>query len=354
MNRLRSDFIPFLLNNSTILLFIIMFIGFGLTSPKSPLGDTGIEFPRFWLPENMLNIVKQGAIFAGIIGVGMTFVLLTAGIDLSVGSNMYLSVVCAGLLMRSAGLDVLPALLVSILVGVLFGAFNAFCIVKLKIIPFMTTLGTLVIGRGLGTALTESQALDFPERMNTFGQTMVLGLIPMPIVVFVVVVMVAWVILTRTPFGRQIYAIGNDAEAAKKAGINTGRNLMLVYILSGFCAGLAGFILASQLGGRVDRSFAEGREFDAIAAAVLGGTSLFGGVGNVFGTVLGALLIQMVGTGLQFNLVNLYLQPMVRAFIIFLAIFFDSLREANQKKLKRRFIRPVEGIAAPSRAVSGD
>jgi ribose/xylose/arabinose/galactoside ABC-type transport system permease subunit len=98
----------------------------------------------------------------------------------------------------------------------------------------------------------------------------------------------------------------------------------------------------SQLGGRVDRSFGEGREFDAIAAAVLGGASLFGGVGNVFGTVIGALLIQLVQTGLAFNGVNLYLQPMVKALIIFLAIFFDSLRDANMKKLKRRFIRPVE------------
>jgi ribose/xylose/arabinose/galactoside ABC-type transport system permease subunit len=178
--------------------------------------------------------------------------------------------------------------------------------------------------------------------MNAFGQTLILGFIPMPIVVFVIVVIVAWLILTRTAFGRQVYAIGNDMEAGKKAGINTERVTLMVYIISGFCAGLAGFILASQLGGRVDRSFGETREFDAIAAAVLGGTSLFGGVGNVFGTVIGAVLIQMVGTGLQFNLVNLYLQPMVRAFIIFIAIFFDSLREANLKKLKRRFIRPVE------------
>jgi ribose transport system permease protein len=323
----------FLLNHSTIVLFIAVFVIFGVWSP------------RFFLAENIINIVKQAAVFAGIIGVGMTFVLLTAGIDLSVGSNMYLSVVCAGLLMRSIGLEIVPALLVSLIVGMLFGAFNAFCIVRLKITPFMTTLGTLVIGRGLGTALTQSQQIDFPERMNAFGQTPFLGVIPMPIVVFAIVVIVAWFILTRTAFGRQIYAIGNDLEAGKKAGIDTDRVISLVYIISGLLAGLAGFILASQLGGRVDRSFGETREFDAIAAAVLGGTSLFGGVGNVFGTVIGALLIQMVGTGLQFNLVNLYLQPMVRAFIIFLAIFFDSLREANLKKLKRRFIRPVESRA---------
>jgi ribose/xylose/arabinose/galactoside ABC-type transport system permease subunit len=353
MPKRRFNLFQFLLNNSTIVLFIAIFILFGLSSPRLVIEGIGLEFPRFWLPENMLNIIKQAAVFAGIIGVGMTFVLLTAGIDLSVGSNMYLSVVCAGLLMRSSGLEILPALLVSIAVGTLFGAVNAFCIVRLKIIPFMTTLATLVIGRGIGTALTESRQIDFPERMNAFGQTLVFGVIPMPIVVFALVVLAAWFILTRTPFGRQVYAVGNDSEAARKAGINTDRTLVLVYVISGFCAGLAGFILASQLGGRVDRSFGETREFDAIAAAVLGGTSLFGGVGNVFGTVLGALLIQMVGTGLQFNLVNLYLQPMVRAFIIFLAIFFDSLREANLQKLKRRFIRSVEAPASSASQSAG-
>lgn len=319
----------FLLNNSTIVLFVIVFIIFGLASP------------RFYLPENIVNIVKQAS-FTGFVAVGMTFVLLTAGIDLSVGSNMYLSAVCAGMLMRSSGLEVFPALLVALAVGTLFGAFNAFAIVKLKIIPFMVTLATLVIGRGLGTALTESQQIDFPERMNAFGQTLIIGM-PMPIIAFAILVIVAYFILTRTPFGRQVYAIGNDIEAGKKAGIDTDRVIALVYLISGFCAGLAGFILASQVGGRVDRSFGEGREFDAIAAAVLGGTSLFGGVGNVIGTVVGALLIQMVQTGLAFNLVNLYLQPMAKAFVIFVAIFFDSLRTANLAKLKRRFIRPVGG-----------
>lgn len=318
----------FLLNNSTLVLFIVVFIIFGIWSP------------RFFLPENIISIVKNAA-FTGIIAVGMTFVLLTGGIDLSVGSNMYLSAVAAGLLMRQAGFEVLPALMVSLLVGTAFGAFNAFCIVKLRIIPFMTTLGTLVIGRGLGTWLTDSKQIDFPERFNAFGQTLILGL-PMPIIAFALVIAIAYLVLTRTQFGRQIYAIGNDMEAGKKAGINIDWVQARVYLISGFLAGLAGFIMASQLGGRVDRSFAEGREFDAIAAAVLGGTSLFGGTGNVFGTVIGALLIQMVQTGLQFNLVNLYLQPMVKAFIIFLAIFFDSLRTNNLQKLKQRFIRPLE------------
>lgn len=329
MNTPRVNVKQLLLNNSTIILFIIVFLLFGLSSS------------RFFLPENIINIIKQAG-FTGIVAVGMTFVLLTGGIDLSVGSNMYLSSVVAGLLMRSSGFEVLPALIVAILVGAIFGAVNAFCIVKLKIIPFMVTLATLVIGRGIGTALTQSQQIDLPERMNAFGQIQLVG-IPMPIIAFLGVVGVAYFVLTQTTFGRQVYAVGNDMEAGKKAGINTDRVIILVYVISGICAALAGFILVSQLGGRVDRSFGEGREFDAIAAAVLGGASLFGGVGNVFGTVIGALLIQLVQTGLAFNGVNLYLQPMVKALIIFLAIFFDSLRDANMKKLKRRFIRPVEG-----------
>ncbi len=316
-----------LLNNSTIVLFIVVFLIFGLSSPL------------FLQLESIINIIKQAS-FTGMVAIGMTFVLLTAGIDLSVGSNMYLSSVIAGLLMRQAGLGVVPALLVAMLVGTLYGAINAFFIVRLKIIPFMVTLGTLVVGRGIGTALTESQQIDFPETMLAFGQINLIR-IPMPIIVFALVFIAAYLILNRTAFGRQVYAVGNDIEVAKKAGINTDRVIFLVYMISGFCAGLAGFILISQLG-RLDRSFAEGREFDAIAAAVLGGTSLFGGVGNAFGAVIGALLIQMVQAGLVFNSVNLYLQPMVRAVIIFIAIFFDSLREANLEKLKRRFIRPIE------------
>lgn len=326
MNGRRANLTQLALNNSTIILFVAVFLLFGLSSP------------RFLQPDSITNIVKQAS-FTGIIAIGMTFVLLTAGIDLSVGSNMYLSSVVAGLLMRQQGFEVLPALLTAVIVGTLYGAFNAFCIVRLKIIPFMVTLATLVIGRGIGTALTESQQVDFPERMLRFGQINI-GL-PMPIIVFALVIAAAYIILTRTPFGRQIYAVGHDIDAAKKAGINTDRSIFFVYMISGFCAGLAGFILISQIG-RLDRSFAEGYEFNAIAAAVLGGTSLFGGVGNIFGSVIGALLIQMVQSGLVFNNVNLYLQPMVKAVIIFIAIFFDSLREANLAKLKRRFIRPLE------------
>jgi ribose/xylose/arabinose/galactoside ABC-type transport system permease subunit len=267
----------------------------------------------------------------------MTFVLLTGGIDISVGSNMYLSALIAGLLIRDQNFGVFPALLAALLTGALFGAFNAFCIVRLRIIPFIVTLATLVAGRGIGTVLTQSVSLDYPQAVLDFGGTQVLG-IPLPIVVFALVVLAAFWLLTRTPFGRQVYAVGNDIEAAKKAGINTSGVITLVYIICGLCAGLGGFILIAQIG-RLDQPFASGEEFNVIAASVLGGTSLFGGVGNAFGAVIGAVLVQMVQAGLVFNQVNLYLQPMIQALIIFLAVFFDSLRGTRLARLKRRYIR---------------
>jgi ribose/xylose/arabinose/galactoside ABC-type transport system permease subunit len=313
------------LQYTTVILFVAVFLFFGLPSP------------RFLEAQSISNIIKQAA-FTGIVAVGMTFVLLTASIDLSVGSNMYLSSLIAGLLMRHAGFDVLPALVAALVVGMLYGAVNAFFIVRLNIIPFIVTLATLVAGRGIGTALTESVSLDYPAGMLAFGGSQLFGVIPMPIAMFVVIVMIAHLILTRTPFGRQVYAVGNDMEAAKKAGINTGRIIAAVYIISGLCAALGGFILIAQIG-RLDQPFAEGKEFDAIAAAVLGGTSLFGGVGNAFGAVIGSVLIQMVQAGLVFTGVNLYLQPMIQAAIIFLAVFFDSLRDIRLTRLKRRYIR---------------
>jgi ribose transport system permease protein len=324
MHNTRQRITELLLQNTTLILFVVVFMFFTIQSP------------RFVGLDNISNIIKQAA-FTGVVVVGMTFVLLTAGIDLSVGSNIYLSPIIAGLLMRDAGFGVIPAFMAALLVGATFGAVNAFCIVKLKIIPFIVTLATLVAGRGLGLALTRTFAVDFPPSMLEFGVWSFLG-IPMPIIMFVLVVVVAHLVLTRTPFGRQVYAVGNDIEAAQKAGINTGRIIATVYIISGMCAALGGFVLMAQIG-KLNQGFGEGKELDIIAASVLGGTSLFGGSGGVFGALIGSILIQMVQAGLVFIQVNLYLQPMIQAAIIFLAVFFDALRNSRLARLKRRFIR---------------
>jgi ribose transport system permease protein len=327
--------VNFIINNSTILLFIIILAFFGLTARN------------FFSIDNGLSIIKNAS-FIGILAVGMTFVLLTAGIDLSVGSNMYLSAVVAGLVMRTFDIPVGVGLMIAVGIGGLFGAFNGFCVVALRIVPFMVTLATLVAGRGIGTYITQSEQVDLPERVNAFGQLQILT-VPMPVIVFVVVLLIALYILNMTPLGRQIYAVGNDPEAAKKAGIKTDRVTFSVYVISGILAGLAGFILASQVM-RVDRSFGEAYELDAIAAAVIGGTSLFGGVGTALGAVFGAILLQMVESGLVFLSVNLYLQPMVKALVIFFAVFFDSIRTANLTRMRRRFIRSVAADDAEPRS----
>ncbi|GAB4523449.1 MAG: ABC transporter permease [Anaerolineae bacterium] len=312
------------LRYTTPIMFVLIFLFFGVQSP------------RFLEIENISNIIKQAS-FIGIVAVGMTFVLLTAGIDISVGSSMYLAPLIAGLLMRNQGFDVLPALAVALLAGGVMGLMNGFFVVQLKISPFLVTLATLFFFRGAGTFLTSSRSLDFPRDLIDFGLINVVG-IPLPIIVFLSLTLLAHLVLTRTAYGRQIYAIGHDIEAAKKAGIKTQRIIMSVYVISGVCAALGGFILISQIG-RLDQSFGEEAEFQVIAAAVLGGASLFGGVGTAFGPLIGATLVQMVQAGLVFTNVNLYLQPMVEGTIIFLAVFFDSLRTSNIKRLKRRFIR---------------
>ena len=299
----------------------------------------GIAQPSFLGLDNAGNTIKQAS-FIGIAAVGMVFVLLTAGIDLSVGSAMYLAPLIAGLAMRDYGVGVGGAFAIAILAGMVIGAINAAFIVGLRIIPFIVTLATLFLFRGAGAFLTESRQLDFPPTLRAFGQSAVLG-VPVPVVLFALVALAAHILLRHTTFGRQIYAFGNDPEAARKAGLPVRRVQATVYILCSTCAALSGLVLISQIG-RLDAGFGEGREFDVIAAAVLGGASLFGGVGTIFSAVIGALTIQTVKAGLVFSGVNLYLQPLLQGLIIFVAVFLDGVRQLRIEIAGRRLIRPRE------------
>jgi ribose transport system permease protein len=324
----RAGVAELLLKNLTLVIFVVIFL------------YIGIQSPRFFGLDSIANIVKQAS-FIGVIAVGMTFVLLTGGIDLSVGSNMYLSAMSAGYLLQNPafhnGWGVAAAILLGLATGAVFGAVNAFCIVVLGITPFLVTLATLVAGRGLGTAITESFGIEFPKPYLDFGASSVFG-VPMPILVFAAVVLVAHIVLSRTQFGRQIYAVGNDPDAARKAGIAVDRIVFSVYVISGLCAAIGGVTLIALIG-RLNQTFGVGKEFDVITAAVLGGTSLFGGVGQAFGAVVGSTLVQMVQSGMIFVGVNLYLQPMVLAAIIFLAVMVDAVRSARFAKLRRRMLR---------------
>jgi len=323
MNRERVTKI--VLSNSALIVFVMLFVIFGVAAP------------RFFSVKNAENIMYSAS-YIGIMAIGMTFVLLTGGIDLSIGSNMYLSSIVAGVAINSWGFPVWAALLVALVVGAVFGIVNAILISRAGLLPFVTTLGTLIAGRGLGLYITRSTSVDFPSSVSMMGAVRLGGVLPLPIIIFAGVVVISHVFLTRTQRGRQIYAVGNSAEAASKAGINTTQILMTVYILSGVFAALGGFVSVAQLG-RIQPNFGEMDELDAIAAAVLGGTSLFGGIGSVFpGTVLGTVMIQMIQAGLVFVNMDLYIQPIVTAGIIFAAVFIDSLRTRQIQKMQRRRI----------------
>lgn len=326
MNRSLDKTTDFVFRNATYLIFACVLLYYG------------VQAPSFLMPESLANIVKQAS-FIGIAAVGMTFVLLTGGIDLSVGSVMFLAPLIAGYVMRDLGMPVPVGLLVAVLTGLVLGSINAFFIVRLKVIPFITTLATLFLFRGFGTWLTSSRQFDFPDEIRSFGLSNVAG-IPTPIIVFAVVAVLAHVVLAHTGFGRQVYAFGNSQEGARKAGLKIAWVQARVYIICSACAALSGFMLIAQIG-RLDVAFGEGAEFDVIAAAVLGGASLFGGIGSAFGAVIGATLIQTVKLGLVFTGVNLYLQPIMQGIVIFIAVLLDGIREKRVLASLKRTIRPL-------------
>ncbi len=309
-----------------LILFAIILLSFSQLSP------------RFLEVRNLVNIVIQSA-HVGILGIGMTFVLLTAGIDLSVGAIMYLGAALLGV--HLTGLPIWSALLLVCAVGGIFGALNGFFITRLHVAAFIVTLATLFIGRGLALFETGTQIITLPRPVLELGRTTLLG-VSWSIWAFAIVLLVSWFLLAQTTFGRQVYAVGADPEAASKAGINVRRVLFSVYVISGICAAIAGLVSGSQVG-TVSPTFAVQKEFAAVAAAVLGGTSLFGGRGGVLGTVFGAILIQTVENGLVIINADPYIYPVIIAGIIFIAVLVDSARTNFLERIGQRPIRVEDG-----------
>ena len=278
---------------------------------------------RFATADNALHILSQAAP-AVVVAVGMTFVMLTGGIDLSVGALMFIGAGLAGHLAR-AGAPFPAAAMVMMTAGVAGGLVNGALVTRLGLIPFVATLSTLYVGRGLGRWITETRAMNLPEAFLAFGTASWLGL---PLVVWVAAGAAAagqWV-LSCTPFGRQLYALGANAEAAQKAGVDVRRLTAAVYAISGLCAGLGGLLALCRLGS-VSPRFGDQYEFEAITAAVLGGVSLYGGRGRVLpGAVLGAVLLTAVFSALVNLQVNPYLYPLITAAVIFVVVGADTAR----------------------------
>lgn len=323
MNSSGSKPLLRLLDFAPIALFAVVLLVFGLMSNK------------FLTADNFTQILVQSSATA-VVATGMTFVLLTAGVDLSVGAIMFIGAGIAGK-MALAGQPLPLCLLVMIGVGLIGGAVNALLVTRLKLVAFIATLATLYIGRGTGRWITQTRAMNLPDAFLALGSAKWLS-IPLPLWIAGAVILVAQLILSNTPFGRQLYALGNNPEAARKAGLNTTRLLAAVYLICGLCAGLGGILALAQLGA-VSPKFGELYEFDAITAAVLGGTSLFGGRGKVFpGTVLGAILLKSIFNGLVIVQADPYLYPLITSGIIFLAVLLDSQRTELLARLNRRRI----------------
>jgi ribose/xylose/arabinose/galactoside ABC-type transport system permease subunit len=292
---------------------------------------------RFFSLQNFINILLQAAHLA-VMAVGMTFVLLVAGVDLSVGANMYIVAVTLGLYLLAS--PTWLCLLIAIAVGVAFGAVNAFFVVKLRVAPFIVTLAMLFVGRGVGLYLSDTRMVLAGPTVSDFAHESLLG-VPAPLFVAAASLAVGFVLLRVTPFGRSVYAIGGDREGARKVGINVERVTFALYCLCGAFAAIGGFISLSQAAA-APSTFGEHKEFLVIAAAVLGGTSLFGGHGGLFGPVFGAILIQTVQNGLVMIDADPYIYPLITAAIIFIAVLVDSLRASAIARLERRRIRVEE------------
>jgi ribose transport system permease protein len=272
---------------------------------------------RFLTLSNMVNVLRQSTI-NGIIAIGMTYVILTAGIDLSVGAVLALcTVVAADLLQR--GLSVPLAVIAGLGLGVGLGLVNGVIITKARVPPFVATLGMMTVARGLALTYTQGRPITgLPEGFRFIG-TGSLGPVPMPIVIAALTFLVGYVLLTRTRVGEYVYALGNNPIAARYAGIATDRYTAFVYAVAGLLSALAGMILVARLNS-AQPTAGQGYEFDAIAAVVVGGTSFAGGEGGLAGTLLGVLVIAVLNNGLNLLDVSSFYQPVVTGVVIALAL----------------------------------
>jgi inositol transport system permease protein len=313
---------------SALLFLIVLVIVFSALRPNA--------FPT---PVNLFNIARQASI-TGIIAIGMTFVILTGGIDLSVGSVLAVSGVVAAWVYKGgtslvagqapvAGVG--TAALVACLVGLLAGLIQGLCITQLKVPPFVVTLGGLTAFRGLTLIIGNGGPISaFDPSFDWWGQGKLFDQIPVPVLIFALVAVCAYIVLRYTQYGRYIYAVGGNPEAARLSGLNTNRLILSVYLIVGLLSGLAGFVLAARLNS-AEAVAGTGYELTVIAAVVIGGTSLFGGEGSVVGTVIGSLLISVLTYGLTQLNVTSYIQQIVIGAIIIFAVWFDRVTKAHTR-----------------------
>lgn len=306
--------IPVLRSGSIVIVFLVIAGFFAATTP----------YFMSWL--NWLNIFRQSSI-NGILAIGVTFVILTKGIDLSVGSVMALAgMVAAHLVTDSNPYWVGFAILTGIVVGSALGLVNGVLVSLIRVPPFVATLGMLSVARGLTLIVSNGQpTANLSQEFRWIGTGYLAG-IPAPIVILIAVFLIGWVVLNYTTFGRYVYAVGGNEKAARTSGIATRSICAATYVISGLLAGLAGLVLTARTTAALPQA-GIGYELDAIAAVVIGGTSLSGGRGSLVGTLFGALIIGTINNGMDLMGVSSYYQQVLKGLIIIVAVIADQFRK---------------------------
>ncbi|MEU0159767.1 substrate-binding domain-containing protein [Streptomyces sp. NPDC006261] len=300
-----------LLDNGALSALVVLVVAMSLLS-----GD-------FLTAQNLLNVGVQAAVTA-ILAFGVTFVIVSAGIDLSVGSVAALSATVLAWSATSAGVPVVLAVVLAIVTGIACGFVNGALISYGKLPPFIATLAMLSIARGLSLVISQGSPIAFPDSVSRLGDTLG-GWLPVPVLVMIAMGLITALILGRTFIGRSMYAIGGNEEAARLSGLRVKRQKIVIYALSGLFAAVAGIVLASRLVSAQPQA-AQGYELDAIAAVVIGGASLAGGVGKASGTLIGALILAVLRNGLNLLSVSAFWQQVVIGVVIALAVLLDTLR----------------------------
>ncbi|GHH52586.1 ABC transporter permease/substrate-binding protein [Streptomyces candidus] len=300
-----------LLDNGALSALVVLVVAMSLLS-----GD-------FLTTQNLLNVGVQAAVTA-ILAFGVTFVIVSAGIDLSVGSVAALSATVLAWSATSAGVPVVLAVVLAIVTGIACGFVNGALVSYGKLPPFIATLAMLSVARGLSLVISQGSPIAFPESVSGLGDTLG-GWLPVPVLVMIAMGLITALILGRTFIGRSMYAIGGNEEAARLSGLRVKRQKIVIYALSGLFAAVAGIVLASRLVSAQPQA-AQGYELDAIAAVVIGGASLAGGVGKASGTLIGALILAVLRNGLNLLSVSAFWQQVVIGVVIALAVLLDTLR----------------------------
>ncbi|GAB2953801.1 substrate-binding domain-containing protein [Streptomyces pseudoechinosporeus] len=300
-----------LLDNGALTALIVLVIAMSALS-----GD-------FLTTDNLLNVGVQAAVTA-ILAFGVTFVIVSAGIDLSVGSVAALSATVLAWTATSEGVPVWIAVILAIATGIACGLVNGVLISYGKLPPFIATLAMLSVGRGLSLVISQGSPIAFPDSVSHLGDTLG-GWLPVPVLVMIVMGLITAVILGRTYLGRSMYAIGGNEEAARLSGLRVKKQKLAIYALSGLFAAAAGIVLASRLSSAQPQA-AQGYELDAIAAVVIGGASLAGGTGKASGTLIGALILAVLRNGLNLLSVSAFWQQVVIGVVIALAVLLDTVR----------------------------